>query len=105
MTRLEKLQAMLQDSPEDVFLLYAVAMEHVSAARKDDALSAFRQVIAIDPHHSAAWFQQAQLQAGLGDFAAARESAARGVSAARVQGDQHAAEEIGGFLQSLPETA
>ncbi|OAI55354.1 hypothetical protein AYO47_02505 [Planctomyces sp. SCGC AG-212-M04] len=102
MTRLEKLQGMLQDSPDDVFLNYALAMEHVSGGRKEDALSAFRRVLTFDPQHSAAWFQQAQLLATAGDFSAARESAARGVEAAKVQGDQHAVEEIGGFLESLP---
>jgi Flp pilus assembly protein TadD len=103
MTRLEKLQGMLQDSPEDLFLNYALAMEHVSGGRKDDALAAFRRVLTIDPNHSAAWFQQAQLLAGAGDVAGARESATRGVAAAKVQGDQHAVEEIGGFLESLPQ--
>jgi predicted Zn-dependent protease len=102
MTRLEKLQGMLQDSPDDLFLNYAVAMEHVSGGRKEDALSAFRRVLTIDANHSAAWFQQAQLLAGDGQFAEARDSAARGVAAAKVQGDQHAVEEIGGFLESLP---
>jgi predicted Zn-dependent protease len=102
MTRLEKLQGMLQDSPEDLFLNYAVAMEHVSGGRTEDALSAFRRVLTLDANHSAAWFQQAQLLASAGNFSAARESAARGVEAARAQGDQHAVEEIGGFLESLP---
>ena len=102
MTRLEKLQGMLQDSPEDLFLNYALAMEHVSGGRKEDALTAFGRVLTIDPNHSAAWFQQAQLLATAGDFTEARESAARGVAAAKVQGDQHAVEEIGGFLESLP---
>lgn len=102
LTRLEKLQGMLQDSPDDVFLNYALAMEYVSGARKDDALAAFRRVLALDGQHSAAWFQLAQMQAQLGDFAGARESAARGVAAAKAQGDQHAAEEIGGFLESIP---
>jgi predicted Zn-dependent protease len=102
LTRLEKLQGMLQDSPEDVFLNYALAMEHVSGGRIEDALTAFRRVLTIDTNHSAAWFQQAQLLAGAGDYAGAHDSAARGVAAARVQGDQHAVEEIGGFLESLP---
>ncbi len=102
MTRLEKLQGMLQDSPDDVFLNYALAMEFVSAARKDDALSAFARVLTLDAQHSAAWFQQAQLQASLGQFAAARESAAHGVAAAKAHNDQHAAEEIAGFLESIP---
>jgi predicted Zn-dependent protease len=102
LTRLEKLQGMLQDSPEDVFLNYALAMEHVSRGRIEDALTAFRRVLTIDTNHSAAWFQQAQLLAGAGDYAGAHDSAARGVAAARVQGDQHAVEEIGGFLESLP---
>jgi tetratricopeptide (TPR) repeat protein len=102
LTRLEKLQGMLQDSPEDPFLNYAVAMEHVSGGRTEDALAAFGRVLTIDPNHSAAWFQQAQLQAAAADFTGARESATRGVAAAKVQQDQHAVEEISGFLESLP---
>jgi len=102
LSRLEKLQGMLQDSPDDVFLNYALAMEFVSAARTDDALTAFRRVLTFDPQHSAAWFQQAQLLASIGQFGEARACAASGVAAAKAQGDQHAAEEIGGFLESLP---
>ncbi|QDT56653.1 Tetratricopeptide repeat protein [Caulifigura coniformis] len=102
LTRLEKLQDMLQDSPEDVFLNYALAMEFVSSDRKDDALSAFSRVLTLDPQNSAAWFQKAQVLAGMGKFDAARDSGAQGVAAARASGDQHAAEEIGAFVESLP---
>lgn len=102
MTRIEKLLALLQDSPDDEFLNYALAMEHVAGARNDEALAAFERVLQIDPQHPAAFFQQAQLLARLDRIPEARTAASRGVAAARAKGDQHAAEEIGGFLSSLP---
>jgi Flp pilus assembly protein TadD len=101
MTRLEKLNAMLADSPEDEFLNYALGMELVAAGRNAEALNAFRRVQEISPTGSAAFFQEAQLLARSGRVIEAKDAAAKGVAAARVSGDQHAAEEIAGFLQSL----
>lgn len=101
MTRLEKLQALLEDSPDDEFLNYAVAMEHVAGSRSDDALAAFRRVLQVDPQHAAAFFQMAQLFARLGRVQEARNAATNGIAAARARGDQHAAEEITGYLDSL----
>ncbi len=92
---------MLQDSPEDEFLNYALAMEFVSSGRTEDALSAFRRVLKFDAQNSAAWFQQAQVLAGMERVDEAREAAREGIAAAKARGEQHAAEEIGGFLESL----
>ncbi|MBX3441083.1 MAG: tetratricopeptide repeat protein [Planctomyces sp.] len=103
MTRLEKLQEMLRDSPDDEFLVYALGMEFASAERHADALQAFARVIDLDPQHHAAMFQQAQLLVRMGRLEEARRAAATGAAAARNRGDQHAADEIGGFLASLAE--
>lgn len=100
--RLEKLLTMLKDSPDDEFLNYALGMELVSAGRNDEALKAFRRVIELSPQNSAAWFQEAQLLARLGRLEEARHAGRNGVAAAQAAGDQHAAEEIAGFLESLP---
>jgi predicted Zn-dependent protease len=101
MTRLDKLQGMLEASPNDEFLNYALAMEYVSAGRSDEAVRAFERVISLDADHSAAFFQQAQVLARMGQIEAAKNAAAQGVSAAQKRGEQHAAEEISGFLASL----
>jgi predicted Zn-dependent protease len=101
MTRLDKLQAMLADSPEDEFLNYALAMEFVSSGRDEDAINGFARVRQLSPQHSAACFQQSQILARLGRLDEARAAATAGVAAARAQGDQHAVEEISGFLDSL----
>lgn len=101
MTRLEKLTAMLADSPNDEFLNYALGMEFVAAGRNADALKAFRLVQGISPTSSAAFFQEAQLLARSERIGEAKDAAAKGVAAARAAGDQHAAEEIAGFLDSL----
>ena len=100
-TRLDKLLGMLEASPDDEFLNYALAMEYVASGRNDDALAAFGRVIAFDADHSAAHFQQAQLLARLGEIESAKAAAARGVAAAKKRGEQHAAEEIAAFRESL----
>lgn len=99
--RTSKLQAMLEKSPRDTFLLYALAMEHKKAQNVSEALSYLKRVVESDANYSAAWQQTAMLREQTGDIPGARQAYQNGIEAARRAGDAHAAEEMQGALSML----
>jgi predicted Zn-dependent protease len=100
-TRREKLLEMLKSSPDDSFLVYGLAMEDRAAGDLPAALRGLQKVLELDPDYLAAWFHQGQILAEVGEHDRAREILARGIDVARRVGDQHALEEMTGFLQEL----
>lgn len=101
MSRREKLEQLLADDPDDVFLHYALATELL----KSDVAAAEQRFALIHerfPEYVPAWFQHAQAAAERDEPERARELGQRGLDAARRTGDQHAAGEIAGFLELLP---
>jgi thioredoxin-like negative regulator of GroEL len=101
MSRRQKLEAMLADSPDDTFLQYALAMQ--CAADGDDPGAAERMAALLenDPHYVPAYFQLAQIVVRSGETDRARQLLTRGIEAARRAGDDHAEGEMRGFLEQL----
>ena len=101
MTRREKLQQMLQDSPEDTFLLYGMAMDYASSQEWEPALATFDQVLSVDPGYVAAYFQKGQILARMDRIDDARSVLSEGIEVGRKVGEDHAVGEMTDFLQSL----
>ena len=101
MTRREKLQQMLQDTPDDAFLLYGLAMEDVSSEDLESALTSFDRVIDVDSDHIAAYFQKGQILARLDRIDEARSVLNDGITVGQKVRDDHAVREMTEFLQSL----
>ncbi len=101
MSRLEQIQAMLADEPNDPELRYMLAMEHVS--RGDDAAAAgcFEELIRLAPNYPPAYHQGARALQRLDRPADARRLLERGIPVARSQGNDHAAGEMMELLQGL----
>ena len=95
MSRMAKIQQMLQNDPNDVFLNFSLAMEYVKEQRPDDAVSQFARVIDLDPDHVAAYYQQANLLLGLNRKLEATNVLERGMAAARRTNDAHMVDKIG----------
>ena len=101
-SRIDSIQEMLADEPDDFFLRYALAMEYRKAGRTDESLAAFVTLIDDDPPHVPAFFMAAQLLVGTGDVARARQFLVDGIRHAGIQGKQHAAAEMTELLATLP---
>jgi thioredoxin-like negative regulator of GroEL len=101
MTRREKIERMLADDPDDVFLRYSLAMELDKEGRNDESLVKFRELAAGDPPYVAAFFMAGQQLARLGRTDEARAILREGIEAARAQNNAHAAGEMSEFLASL----
>ncbi|MEN1681063.1 MAG: hypothetical protein AAGJ46_15855 [Planctomycetota bacterium] len=100
-TRREKIEAMLVDEPDDVFLRYSLAMELDKEGENDDSLAKLTELIEGDPPYVPAFFMAGQQLARLGRVNKARDVLRVGIEAAREQNDNHAAGEMSEFLASL----
>ncbi len=103
MTRLEKLLVMLEQEPGDVFLRYAVAMEHRGAGDFAESERLFRGLMAGQPPYVPAYFMLGQMLAGEDEVESARTALRTGIEQARAQGNLHAAGEMSELLASLGE--
>lgn len=100
-TRREKIEKMLAADPNDVFLLYGLAMEHVREGNLDEAITRLADVAERHPDYHSAHFQLSQLLAQEGRTDEAKQWVAKGIEAARRVGAAHAAGEMEGFLLTL----
>ncbi|MFZ4800120.1 MAG: hypothetical protein ACOYMA_21700 [Bacteroidia bacterium] len=55
--RLEKLQEMLAEMPQDIFLNYAVAMEYKGLSQIDKTIELLNNVLLLDENHVATLYQ------------------------------------------------
>lgn len=100
-SRLEKLEAMLADDPDDQLLRYMLAMELEKAADHDRSLQLLDDLMQTDPPYVPAFLMAGQQQVAIGQPEQARASWQAGIEAARSQNDEHAASEMTQFLQEL----
>jgi len=101
MSRLDKLNKMLEADPADAFVLYGIAQEHARAARHAEAVGFFDRCLAADPAYSYAYYHKAVSQRETGDVAGAVRTLHAGIAAAAKSGDTKARGEMEGLLESL----
>lgn len=100
-TRREKIEAMLADEPDDVFLRYSLGMELDKEGDHDRSLDLLTELIENDPPYVPAFFMAGQQLTRIDRIAKARDVLRVGIEVARQQGDAHAAGEMSEFLASL----
>jgi hypothetical protein len=101
MSRREKIEAMLAEDPNDMFLRYSLAMELEKESRHEESLNKLAELTKEVPPYIPAFFMAGQQLARLGRSEMARTVLKEGIEQARLQGDAHAAGEMGEFLASL----
>ncbi len=99
--RLELLQSMIDDGSEDPFVWYARAMELRRLERTEEALAAYREVVARFPRYVPTYLMAGQVAEQLGLQVEARDLFEAGIEVARASGDSHAAAELSAALESL----
>lgn len=103
MPSIEQIESMLKDSPNDTFLLYALAMELDNQEQHDRSLEIFGTLMNLEPPYVPAFFMSAQQLTRLDRVNEARTNLRAGIEHARNQDDLHAAAEMSEFLTSLGE--
>jgi Flp pilus assembly protein TadD len=100
-SRRQQLEEMLREEPNDPFLRYGLAMDHVSAGDDAAAVGHFHDLIATEPTYVPAYMQAGQALLRLDRVSEARAMWQKGAAMARQQGDAHAAEEMAGMAANL----
>ena len=101
-SRIDKIQAMLQDDPKDAFLRYTLAMEYRKLDENDKSLELLTQLVHHEqPPYVAAFFMAAQQLVELERIEEARSFLRDGIEEARKQGNQHAAAEMSELLAEI----
>ena len=100
-TRKQQIEEMLTEDPNDPFLRYGLAMEHVAEGQDDEAVRCFQELLRRAPDYVPGYMQAGRALARLGRDDEARELYRLGIAAARQKGDSHAAEEMQAFLDEL----
>jgi predicted Zn-dependent protease len=98
--RMEQIEAMLADAPEDVMLLYMLAMEHAGAGDDAAAVAMHERILAIQSYVPA-FHMAGQALNRIGKVDEACTMLKNGIAAARSQGDFHALGEMEGLLTTI----
>jgi tetratricopeptide (TPR) repeat protein len=99
--RMTKLTAMLEKSPADPFLLFALGMEHKKLKQTNEAVAWFKKTLETDPGYCVAYHQAALAYEDAGDLDSAKKTYREGITAAHKKGDHHAAEEMEAALSMI----
>jgi Tfp pilus assembly protein PilF len=101
-TRIEALRSILATSPDDCFVRYGLAQEHVKAGDDAAALDEFARILEIDSSYQAAYYHAGKAYQRLGRVDEARAIFQRGVEASIANGNAHARGELEAALSELP---
>lgn len=100
-SRMQQIQEMLADEPNDATLRYMLAMEHISQGDDGQAVGCFRELFAATPDYLPAYMQAGQALVRLGKDDEARTIFEGGITVAQQKQDFHARDEMQGMLAAL----
>lgn len=103
-SRREKIEAMLVDEPQDIFLRYSLAMELGNEDEVERSLGILLELTRESPPYVPAFFRSAQILDECERTNEARTFLRDGIEVARSQGDLHAAGEMSEMLADLGQT-
>jgi tetratricopeptide (TPR) repeat protein len=85
MTRIEQLQQMLEQEPNDAFLQYAISIEYFSSGDFEKALTNLKQIISNKPDYLAAYYQTGKCYEELKRVEEAKSIYNKGIEVAQEQ--------------------
>lgn len=100
--RVEILQQMVDQDPNNTFARYGLAMEYANSGQLEKAVAEFRTVLQHDQGYSAAYYHGGQALEKLGQVDEARDLYEKGIEATTRKGDLHTRAEIEAALNLLP---
>lgn len=101
MNRLAMLREILEQSPDDAFARYGLALEYSRQGQVDEAMTEFGRLLAAHPEYTAGYFMAAQTLAGASRIEEARKMLESGIASARRSGNGHALSEMEAMLAEL----
>jgi tetratricopeptide (TPR) repeat protein len=94
MDRLQQLLGLLKESPQDSFLLFALAKEYEKRNELKKALDHYREIVEKDPDYVGVYYHLGKLYERQQQRAEALAAYEEGMNKSRQQGDQHSLAEL-----------
>jgi tetratricopeptide (TPR) repeat protein len=101
MDRLETLLQYLTESPEDNFLLFALAKEYEKRTEDEEALFYYEKLRELNENYIGLYYHLGKFRERRGEPAEAFSIYTKGMEIARKAGDQHALSELAGARLAL----
>ncbi|MNE77506.1 hypothetical protein D3C80_1738250 [compost metagenome] len=101
MDRIARLREFLAQSPQDPFLVHALALEYVKNNALEEAEKYFSDNLKERPEYVATYYHLGKLLERTGKESAAAEIYEAGIERARAAGDMHAMGELRSALDNL----
>ncbi len=101
--RVEKLQQVLKQRPNDSFALFGLAMEYASQNNFQAAIEYLEKLIQADPNYVAGYYQKARLHIKLGEKEAAKDIITKGITKALETGQFHTRDRLQELLNAIAE--
>lgn len=99
--RVAQLQVYLQDTPDDAFLNYALAIEYVGMERDEDAHPIFERLMAEQPEYTATYYHLGALYERAKRKDDAETVYRKGIAITMKKREQHAMAELQNALANL----
>ncbi len=99
--RLEQLLSMLEKSPDEAFLLFAIAKEYEKADDNVNALKYYHTLTDEIPEYVGTYYHLGKFYEKLENFDKAIEIYEKGMSVAKTAGDNHSLSELAGAKMNL----
>lgn len=101
MSRIDAIKKIVEQSPNDPFPRYGLALEYKNAGRAEESAAAFAELEQRHPDYVPQYLMYGNLLASMQRTDDARGVYERGIAAARKKGDSHALGELQGALDGL----
>ncbi len=99
--RLQQLKGLLEDSPNDPFLLYAIAKEYEGLGSVEEALRQYKALTDLHPDYVGTYYHYAKLLEKQEETEEALSIYEKGMFVARKIGDTHALGELSNAKMNL----
>lgn len=99
--RLHQLTQLLESTPNDSFILFAIAKEHERLRNDAEALAFYLKLQQTDPAYVGLYYHLGKLYEKQQDFDQAIQTYKQGIEVSKKAGDRHAMSELNGALLNL----
>lgn len=101
MNRIARIQEMLKENPQDLFLRHALALEWIKLGNEAEARALFEAILTDAPNYIGSYYHLAKLLERMGETTLAISWYEKGMDAAKTGKDQHSYNELQSAYEDL----
>lgn len=100
-TRLQQLQTLIAQNPNDIFLIYALALEYLKNEQLAQAIQTFETLVQSQPQYVATYYQLGKCYEKKQQYTQALQTYQQGMAVALTAKDHHTHHELQGAYNLL----